>query len=172
VRWLNDAAVSRHLEVCSCGHTLASVTDYVRKTLADPNEHFFAMEDPDTGRHIGIIKLECFQAVHERGEISLFIGDTSRHGRGIGTETIVLVAEYAFGALGLTKLVSGCYSVNLASGRAFEKAGFHREAVLRNHYRCEDRWVDGWVYARFAPGRAPEAQAGNRVEEGACPPSP
>lgn len=149
VAWLNDPEVNRHLEIRFAEQTAESVRDFVSKAAANPAVHLFAMEALTTGCHIGNIKLECSRPEHGRGEISLLIGDREFWGRGIGTEAIDLVAGYGFEHLHLHKLTSGCYSVNPASGRAFEKAGFHREAVLVGHYFCAGEWVDRWVYARF-----------------------
>jgi len=45
-------------------------------------------------------------------------------GKGIGSAAARLVVDFAFGALGLRELHSGCLARNPASARVLEKAGF------------------------------------------------
>ncbi len=40
--------------------------------------------------------------------------------------------------------------MNLGSIRVFEKAGFCLEAVLKEQYLCDGRFVDRCCFARFA----------------------
>ena len=66
------------------------------------------------------------------------IGDTNHWGKGIGTEVIGIVKDYAFKTLNLHKLESGYLSGNIASQRIFEKNGFKVEGIQEDH-----RFVDG-----------------------------
>lgn len=151
VRWMNDAEVNRFMETRHREQTHEAVESFVRGVLANENMHFFAMVDPKDGSHIGNIKL-AVTPCHGRGEISLFIGERSHWGRGLATIAISLVSDYGFAVLGLRKLTAGCYSNNVGSSRAFEKAGFEREAVIRAEYISDGKPVDRWCYCRFAAG--------------------
>ncbi len=72
------------------------------------------------------------------------------HGRGLGSAALARAAEHAFHERGLHRLTACVLSSNLRGRRAFEKAGFQLEGVLR-----EDRWtgagfVDVCFFARIA----------------------
>jgi RimJ/RimL family protein N-acetyltransferase len=62
-------------------------------------------------------------------------------GRGLGTEAIDLLAQRAFDLMSLHRLYAYVLAVNPRAKRAFEKAGFRAEGLLR-----ADRWTgDGYV---------------------------
>jgi len=148
VGWLNDPEVNQYLEARFQVHTPQSMCDYVRTIQGNPNIYFFKIINPQ-GQHIGNIKLDVNRP-HLRGEISLLIGEKDQWGKGYATRAICLVRDFAFSSLGLRKLTAGCYSVNPASGRAFEKSGFLREAIFQRHYLCYNTAVDRWCYACHA----------------------
>lgn len=158
VGWMNSPQVNAQLETRHSSQTLESVRSYIINTRKNPRAVFLAMVLKQTNEHIGNMKLELSQPTHGRGEISLWIGPSELWGRGLASEAIGLLSSWAFERLGLRKLTAGCYSTNIGSARAFEKAGFIREAVLRQHYVLDDRFVDRWCYARFAPRESERAR--------------
>lgn len=149
VSWMNDAGVTQYLEsrFRTCGE------DDLRQYVADVNARagvlFLGIFVREGMLYIGNIKLEI-NTYHARGEVGIIIGDRTVWGRGYAAEAIGALATHAFGDPGLYKLTAGCYENNIGSLRAFEKAGFVVEGVLKRHYRFGDQRVDRIVLARFA----------------------
>jgi RimJ/RimL family protein N-acetyltransferase len=83
--------------------------------------------------------------------MGLLIGERAYWGRGIATEVISLVARYAFDELRLHKVTAGCYSINRAAIKAFEKAGFVREGLRRKQYECNGEYVDHVLLGLLGP---------------------
>ena len=54
----------------------------------------------------------------------MLIGEADARGKGYGTETVRLMLDYAFTALGLHNVMLNVSEYNLAGRRAYEKAGF------------------------------------------------
>ncbi|MGW4497218.1 GNAT family N-acetyltransferase [Micromonospora sp. NPDC004336] len=52
-------------------------------------------------------------------------------GRGLATRAVRLLAGWAFGPVGVARLVAGTVPDNVASHRVLEKVGFRREGLLR-----------------------------------------
>lgn len=102
------------------------------------------------GRHVGNIKLDIARE-HSRGELGLLIGEKTVWGRGIARRAIALISDYAFAALGLAKISAGVYATNIGSQKAFESAGYMREAIRRDHYVDGDKRVDAIYFALFNP---------------------
>lgn len=149
VGWLNDSRINRFLEVRLVTQTLDSTRDFVARMNDSPNNLLLGMFLKPNRTHIGNIKLGSIDHHHRRGDIGILIGDHSQWGKGFATEAIVAVTEYAMGPMGLHKLVAGYYSDNVASGRAFLKAGFAEEARLRDHWLCEGSWQDEILLVRI-----------------------
>ena len=147
--WMNDPEVNRHMETRFRPQTPEAIQEYVKKTTEDPVTLFLAVIDRKDRRHVGNIKLGPVNWNHGRAELSFFLGERDRWGRGLTTEAVRLVTDYGLEVLGLHKITAGCYSANPGSRRVFEKAAFELEAVLKAHYLDGNTWVDRLCFCRF-----------------------
>ncbi len=69
---------------------------------------------------------------------------TACHGRGLGTETIRLLAHHLFEERGHHRITIDPAADNAAAIRAYEKAGFRPVGVMRRYERGPDgTWHDG-----------------------------
>ena len=135
-RWMRDPEVTRYLESRYYPQSKADILAYVA-SLKPPTNVFLAIIAKDPQIHLGNIRLGPVNAFHRFAEVGLLIGERDYWNKGYGTEAITLVRDYAFGKLSLHKLTAGCYASNPASIRAFEKAGFVEEGVLKSQYLTE-----------------------------------
>ena len=142
VAWMNDPQVVQFTESRFTSHSMESIREFVQDCARDPDVILFGIFDCATESHIGNIKLGPINRRHLLGDIGIIVGRKDFWGKGIATEAISLLRDYAFSEIGLHKLTAGCYSTNLGSGKAFEKAGFQLEARRPNHFRDENGWVD------------------------------
>lgn len=83
-------------------------------------------------------------------EIGYWLGEDF-WGRGIVTEALSLVTEYAFTRLNVLRLFALPFADNLASARVLEKAGYEREGVLRSASVKFGTPRDQFLYARINP---------------------
>lgn len=149
--WLEDPEVARYTEI-SGSQSLDSIRGYVEATLNSPTAAIWRILVDGT-RHVGNIRLSNVRKPHGRAEVALIVGARDCWGRGVGSRAIDLVCRYAFDVLGLNKLTAGMVCANVGSYRAFEKAGFHCEAVLRDHAMFGGEKHDCIFMARFAERR-------------------
>jgi RimJ/RimL family protein N-acetyltransferase len=96
----------------------------------------FAVDEKASGTFIGLVWLYAIEPRHARAEVRIVLG--RGHGRGCGTEALRLLVAHAFSKRALAKLWADVLAFNDAAARAFEKAGFVREGLLRS-----DRSVAG-----------------------------
>lgn len=141
-RWMNDIAITRYLEIRYIPQSKENIRRFVESMDGDSNEIFLAICSKENNLHIGNIKLGPINWVHGFADISLLIGEKDYWGKGIATEAIRAFAAFAFNTLNLNKLKAGCYSENKGSEKAFIKAGFIREGVLKNHWRVNGKFQD------------------------------
>ena len=147
--WLADPKSTRYTEARFADHTLQSTREYVAKVNASKTDRIWRILLEH--RHVGNVKLSGIDQRHKRASVAILIGDKTTWGKGVGPAAIELAAQHAFDELELHKLTAGIYAENVASIRAFEKAGFHVEATLKEHRLFEGRFVDQVLMARFAP---------------------
>jgi aminoglycoside 6'-N-acetyltransferase len=81
--------------------------------------------------------------MYRHANMDIFLA-TSRHGRGLGTEAIRLLARHLFEEHGHHRLTIDPAVDNAAAIRAYEKVGFRRVGIMRNYERSPDGvWHDG-----------------------------
>ena len=151
VGWLNDPEVNKYLESRHVRHTLEGTADFVRSRIEDPNALFLGVFLNEGDRHVGNVKLEPIDRRNHRAEIGILLGEKSLWGQNYASEALGLVVRIGFDRLGLHKLTAGCYGNNVASMRAFLKAGFEVEGTRVSHYRFAGEWVDLILLGRCNP---------------------
>lgn len=141
IAWLNDAEVVRFLETRHERQDEASVRRFVIDVTQRANEHLFGIFDAEHG-HVGNIKVGPVHPIHQLADVSLLLGERAVWGRGYATEAIAGVSALAFAELGCAKLSASMYRQNIASRRAFLRAGYVEEGVRRDHYQLGDERAD------------------------------
>ena len=147
---MNDPETNQYMETRFSPQSSDDIKNYVMKMKEDSSVLFMAIISRNDNRHIGNIKLGPISRHHQRAYISFFIGDKSYRGKGIATEAVRLLSDYAFRDLSLAKVIGGCYSNNSGSKKVFEKAGFKLEGILKKQFRYENEFVDELCFAKFA----------------------
>ena len=110
---------------------MEQLEEYYEKMTNSPNHVIFAIIETKTNKHIGNIALNDINWIHSNAYLGIMIGDKKSWNKGHGTEAIELITDYAFDKLNIMKVWAGMYANHEASIRAFEEAGFTKEAELR-----------------------------------------
>jgi RimJ/RimL family protein N-acetyltransferase len=109
-----------------------------------------AVTDRATGGCVGEAVLNQWDPGNESCNFRIFLGPRGR-GRGLGTEATRLIVGYGFEHLALHRISLEVYAFNPRARRAYEKAGFRTEGVLRESLRYNGAWVDATVMSILAP---------------------
>ena len=81
------------------------------------------------------------------GVVSYWVGE-SYWGRGLATDAIIALSNYAFEQLGLVRVYAKVFSTNLGSIRVLEKVGFEREGYFHKGVYKEGQFIDQVLYAK------------------------
>lgn len=81
-------------------------------------------------------------------EIGYWIGETC-WGRGIMSEAVPALTEWAFSELRLIRLYAVVYARNPTSARVLAKAGYDLEGTMRARYFRDGEYIDGLLYAKL-----------------------
>lgn len=146
VDWLNDPDVNQYLETRWDEQTMESIIEFVDFQRRNNHSILFAIILKEDNRHIGNIKIGPINEHHKHADVSYFIGEKSLWGRGIATEAINLICEFAFNELNLHKCEAGVYVEAIASWKALEKNGFKKEATFREHVISKGKYIDVYRY--------------------------
>jgi len=97
--------------------------------------------------------------MHAHAKLGIAIGSAPHHGRGMGSEAIRLLIDFAFTDLNLNRVYLDVIADNFRAIRAYQKCGFQHEGVMRDHYFIDGRYIDAWMMAinraDWQPGKTP-----------------
>lgn len=126
-------------------YTRADARRWIRlASVITPQTQFAMVVD---GAAVGGIGFDVRRDVFRRSaEIGYWLGEPF-WGRGIMTEAVQAVTEYAFKNFDLCRIEAGIFEWNLASMRVLEKAGYECEARLKKSVTKDRITVDQLIYA-------------------------
>lgn len=148
--WLRDSSVNRYLEARHMQHTRESVAQFVEDMFASDKDLMMGIFLKSTGKHIGNIKLGGIDRVYSRADIGIIIGDHTLWGKGFATEAIEGLSDHSFGSINLRRLYAGAYASNKGSIKAFLKAGFQQEGILKGHWIVNGEPEDGVLLGKLS----------------------
>ena len=114
----------------------------------------FAVESREDGALLGSIGLSPpSDGFAEAGYWTV----AEHRGRGYTAEAVRVLADWAFGDVGLHRLELLVDPANTGSRRVAERAGFVAEGLVRQRFLYRGRPIDVLLYARLAAGPRPAA---------------
>jgi RimJ/RimL family protein N-acetyltransferase len=140
--WMNDFAVTRTIGRGQRPYTLDDEESWYNGASQSYHERNFTIYERVTWRPIGNTGLFDLDFTHRTGEFGLLIGARDCWGRGYGTETTVLLLDYAFNALGLHNVMLRVFDDNERGLRAYLRAGFQLIGRRRQANRLGQRARD------------------------------
>ncbi|MFF0434921.1 GNAT family N-acetyltransferase [Streptomyces sp. NPDC004327] len=146
---LNDPEIGR-LTGSHADFPEAALRQWYATRGAQTNRLDLAVVERATGRVVGEAVLNEWDAPNESCGFRICLAPDTL-GRGLGTEATRLIVGHAFEGLGLYRVWLEVYAFNPRARRAYEKAGFRAEGVLRGALLWEGERVDATVMSVIAP---------------------
>lgn len=109
---------------------------------------FMAALREDTAKIIGKIALSGIMRGALWGAYLGYWVTADRQGKGLATEAIAGVLDFAFGPLGLHRVQAAIMPRNERSLRVIEKLGFRREGYAVRYLQIAGKWEDHILFAR------------------------
>jgi ribosomal-protein-alanine N-acetyltransferase len=103
----------------------------------------------ETGQVLGTCTLFNINAAHRRAEVGFAIS-RENWGKGLASEAVALLIEFAFARLGLHRLEADADPDNARSLRLLERQGFQREGYLRERWHHLGRVHDAVLLGLLA----------------------
>lgn len=150
--WFYQPDVIRWLQLSEDApeyRTLAAVQERFERLDADPHTHVWRIDAAD-GTPIGQIELTEIHPLQRRAEMHMLIGADGVRSRGYGSEAVRVLLDHAFRNLQLRRVTLIVDADNPRAMRCFEKAGFVREGLLRQHRLRHGEPVDMMIMGALA----------------------
>lgn len=147
LEWANDpqiaSPVDRVLPVSKYEHGT-----WYEDLMNNKNAVVFAIV-AKPNNYIGNVWLWDIDWRHRKAEVRILIGDKKYHNKGLGTQSIEAVTDFAFSKLGLHKMYAYILGNNNVASKAFLRAGFRLEGTLKKDRFMEGQFVDTFLVAKI-----------------------
>lgn len=131
---------------CKPVFTQDEVVGFLKQCVDAEDRYDFLIIAPN-GRIIGESVINEIDAELKSANFRIAIFQAESCSRGIGSWAIEKALEFAFSDLGLHRVELDVFSFNHRAIRAYEKAGFKREGVLRDAIKDGDTYADDILMA-------------------------
>lgn len=145
---INDPEVVRWTLHIPHPYLMEHAYNFLRKVRADARKkrgYVFAIVLKETNQVIGGVGVEKIDWENKNGEQGYWLGK-EYWGKGIMTEAMQLIAQFAFEELKLHRVYAHCFEGNIASRRVLEKCDFIHEGTMRQQRFRYDKWHDALIY--------------------------
>ena len=131
-------------------YTLADAINFINHKITEETiTNFPIIID---GEASGVIGVDMRQDIYRKTPLLGYWLREDYWGRGIITEAIGLITQYAFNNLDIMTIQANVLGKNPASMRALEKAGFVKQGILERSVIKDNQVFDEHVYACFKSG--------------------
>jgi RimJ/RimL family protein N-acetyltransferase len=140
--WFNDPEVRSFLDAYYPISLDAEAAWYESLQRPGSKDRVYGIVERESGTHIGNVGLHNIDWPSSAAEVGIVIGDKRYWSKGLGTEAMVAILRFAFATMNLRRIYLKVYAYNTRAIRSYEKAGFVREAMLRDDVYSEGSYHD------------------------------
>ena len=146
MKWINDEEVTQFLGGGMLSYPVSSIAErkFVERfgMSESANEKTFAIETLTENRFIGALSLNGIDWINRHSGLGIMIGDKQYWGRGYGMDAMMVLMRLAFDKLNFHRLWLHVYDFNARAIASYERCGFKREGVLREHRNFRGAYHD------------------------------
>lgn len=151
-RWFADRDVVKYsLGAWIFPWSKSKTTAWLRSTLEDKETLSLGVVEKEKQQLIGYAGITSISRINRSGEYYILLGEKSSWGKGYGTEVTQLIIHYGFVSLNLHRIMLTVSSLNISGIKAYIKAGFQQEGVLRQACYRDGAYHDKVVMAILRP---------------------
>lgn len=140
--WRNDVEVMQSTSPQLDMYTLEETEQFVSMISSQSNAKGYMIEHKGTEKVVGIISLINVDYKNQSAECIIDIGSKDMWGKGIGSEAMSLILEYAFKELNLHRVFLQVFDFNERAIKLYKKMGFSHDGKFREALYRFGKWHD------------------------------
>jgi RimJ/RimL family protein N-acetyltransferase len=138
--WVNNKSLFKYLSSPS-GYSRDQLIEYMENSKL-PTSKILAVCRVKDDLYMGNVRLSSIDNTNLSAAYGRLIGVTGHGCKNVGTNTLIMIAYYAFVILKLNRIYSGVVASNIASVKSNMKAGFHNEGTSRESTFINGKFID------------------------------
>jgi len=105
--------------------------EYIKECEEDEEGLYWSIET-NSGDTIGTVSLTEINDYHKLADLGIVIGDKSYWGKGVASEVIKTLVEYAFENLDIIRINAETEADNVVISKVLEKVGFKQDGLFQS----------------------------------------
>ena len=128
--WDVDPEIQAHMpEPMNKPQDIAEQYEYIKECEEEEDGYYWSIETLD-GVTIGTVALTDINEHHKLAEIGIVVGDKEYWVKGVATEVISTVINFAFTEAGVVRISAETEVKNIAVSKVLEKVGFIQDGTF------------------------------------------
>ncbi|MDA3930080.1 MAG: GNAT family N-acetyltransferase [Prolixibacteraceae bacterium] len=149
-QWENDSEVWR---VSNTRTPLSkfALANYIKSADRDiwESKEMRLLIETSQGKPVGTVELFDFDPYHSRVGVGIMIYNTADRKKGIASEALEIVADYAQNELGIAQFYANVSENNIPSLQLFQKLGFVVAGIKKNWLKTPIGWENEHLLQKF-----------------------
>jgi len=142
-QWYEDASFARLFDATpAIPKSESQWARWLEEQHKAQNVYLFAIRKTADGALLGYVELDGILWPHGNCWLGIGLGDRANWGQGYGREAMELVLKFAFHELNLHRVQLTVFGYNERAIALYNKLGFTREGVFREHIERDGRRYD------------------------------
>ncbi len=144
--WDVDPEVQAHMpEPVNEPQDISEQLAYIKECEAEEDGYYWSIDTKD-GTTIGTVALTDINDYHGLSELGVMIGDKSFWGKGVASEVVSAVVQYAFTNLNIVRISAEAEAGNVGAQKALERAGFEQDGLFKSARVKNGERIDVYHY--------------------------
>lgn len=122
---------------------------WFNKLVETKDKYIFAICNISNNNHIGNVSLDMIDFRHMNARLSIFIAENNHRGKGLGSEALQLLENFAFNNLKLHKIWCKTDAGDPKVFNFYKKKGFKQEGTLKEHELKQNKYIDKIIFAKI-----------------------
>ncbi|WP_368505087.1 GNAT family N-acetyltransferase [Alkalihalophilus sp. As8PL] len=122
--------------------SMEQLYEYYQRIMHDETRYDFSICLIDTDELIGDLAIMEIDEENNKAAFRMALHHPNHFNKGYGTEALQLALQFAFDTLNLNRLQLEVFSHNVRGIKAYEKAGFKTEGVIRESLYINNLYSD------------------------------
>ncbi len=139
---LNKESIVAMTEARHIKWTIKNTEEFINLNNNSSNMLLIGVFLKENDIHIGNVRLSNISKIHKRAEISMLFYRKDYWNKGLATEALEIVINFAFDEIGLRRICADYFENNYPSKRIFEKLGFIVEGIFKEHYYSNCNFIN------------------------------
>jgi RimJ/RimL family protein N-acetyltransferase len=141
-QWLNDLDTLVPFEEEPLPSNPSEIEEFITNCYKDKRHLIFGIRTNRGAKIIGLAGLRNIEYLNRKADLMVCICEKKLRGRGLGTESVLLVLEYAFRKLNLHSVMLYVYDFNRKAIKCYRKCGFKTIGIRRQAKLIDNKFHD------------------------------